>query len=675
MISNTQHRTLSTSSNFDSADFGISARDTTHLTIVLRDTLYSDKILAVLREYSSNAWDAHRDAGKHTDPISVRLPTADEPSLSIRDYGAGLSHDDVFHIFTQYGASTKRGSNATVGCLGLGSKSGFCYADSFMIISRHGGRARTYVAVLDTSERGQLKLLSEADCDPLDTGLEIVIGVKPQDINDFHSTAQKLFAHFKPRPIINCDLPLSLPCLEHGALSSSTGWVAVMGCVPYPVDLKQFPHASFVEHLGGVLYFDIGDLHVAASREQLKYSDETKAKLQQKLEAFLDEYVTTELAALAQPSLSSWERRLRAQPLRRFKLNLTDAATKGLLASKVELPAKAQHYDVTLSYSERGAKYDGVDVSKHTRLVVRDDRKALSGYSLHSSDYVVRPRTKGLKLADLPAVVAIAEQELQQQLRQHGLDGVPLVRASSLKWEKEGRSAPEIVGPRSPKHRAKMFVYRGTADTPLSSNWDVVERAPEDGDLYVDLVGFKARSCDFYNVYRRCKRLLEAFGLPVPVVYGYKQKCKAKRVGQDFEAWSDEQALRLLTTSDAARELLAHKQWADLLDDEHRRTLTYDDLVRIATKLGNNHAVTTLLRRAKAGLDALRSMSYDKKRATETLHALLGRSVANPAAEALAAVYAAYPLLKAQGQEITVLWSGSDDAKAAWLDYVKEKTS
>ena len=42
-----------------SAEFGISKGDEAHLMQILRDTLYSDKVLAVLREYSSNAWDAH----------------------------------------------------------------------------------------------------------------------------------------------------------------------------------------------------------------------------------------------------------------------------------------------------------------------------------------------------------------------------------------------------------------------------------------------------------------------------------------------------------------------------------------------------------------------------------------------------------------------------------------
>ena len=86
----------------DSARFGISAADSVHLMTILRDTLYSDKVLAVIREYSANAWDA-----AHGTPIEVELPTATAPVFSVRDRGPGLPHDGVMRHFTQYGARNR----------------------------------------------------------------------------------------------------------------------------------------------------------------------------------------------------------------------------------------------------------------------------------------------------------------------------------------------------------------------------------------------------------------------------------------------------------------------------------------------------------------------------------------------------------------------------------------
>ena len=143
MIPNVRDRELHSSGVVGVASFGISLKDSAHLMTILRDAVYSDKVLAVLREYGANAWDAHRSVGKMDLPIKVTLPTREEPTLCVRDYGPGLSHSDVFEVFTQYGASSKRQDDVTVGSFGIGSKSGFAYADSFTIVSRHAGQQRT----------------------------------------------------------------------------------------------------------------------------------------------------------------------------------------------------------------------------------------------------------------------------------------------------------------------------------------------------------------------------------------------------------------------------------------------------------------------------------------------------------------------------------------------------
>src|SRR5688572_3649345 len=87
--------------------FGLSnkAEDQAHILSILRDRLYTNKVLAVLREYSANAWDAHVDAGKADVPIKVVLPTKLDPSLIIRDYGKGLSEEEIFEVYVKYGAS------------------------------------------------------------------------------------------------------------------------------------------------------------------------------------------------------------------------------------------------------------------------------------------------------------------------------------------------------------------------------------------------------------------------------------------------------------------------------------------------------------------------------------------------------------------------------------------
>ena len=60
------------------ADFGIEEEDLSHIMGILRSQIYTDKLLAVIREYSTNARDANIEAG-HGSAIDVILPTFASP--------------------------------------------------------------------------------------------------------------------------------------------------------------------------------------------------------------------------------------------------------------------------------------------------------------------------------------------------------------------------------------------------------------------------------------------------------------------------------------------------------------------------------------------------------------------------------------------------------------------
>src|ERR1700733_14985766 len=73
--------------------FALDQASLVHLMGVL-DNLYSDKVLAVIREYSTNAAVVHLAAGNPA-PIRVPLPTSAVLFLTITDEGTGLSIDDL----------------------------------------------------------------------------------------------------------------------------------------------------------------------------------------------------------------------------------------------------------------------------------------------------------------------------------------------------------------------------------------------------------------------------------------------------------------------------------------------------------------------------------------------------------------------------------------------------
>ena len=182
------------------AYFTIKESNVGHIFGILRNQLYSNKPLAIIREYCTNAFDAHVDAGIPERPIEVSFPTHFKKSLTIRDFGKGLSENEVFTVFNSYGESTKRGTNDQVGMLGLGSKSAFCYVNDFKIVSHHDGVKSVYLAYIDESNKGKISLLSREATD--ETGLAIDIVIKSEDLYSFREVASNFLYEFNPQPIV-----------------------------------------------------------------------------------------------------------------------------------------------------------------------------------------------------------------------------------------------------------------------------------------------------------------------------------------------------------------------------------------------------------------------------------------------------------------------------------------
>ena len=307
------NRILKESSNFTDYAFGIRNEDLAHIFSVLRNQMYSDKVLAVIREYSTNAYDAHIDAGIKHVPIRVTLPSNIFPEFKVRDYGLGLSEEDIGKVYAFYGRSTKRDSNETVGQLGFGSKSAFAYGDNFVITSYHGGLKTVYNAVIDTTQIGKISKLYQEPMKSDDrTGVEITVPIKSSDYNSFEVKARSFYAYWDVLP----DIPgfdsasfskIRDVILEKGDWkimanhrSSSSRLNAVMGNVTYPINVtilrEKFNNKNvelierFLNQNNNALLirFDIGDLEVSSSRENLQYSDHTYSSLIAKLNNVVD---------------------------------------------------------------------------------------------------------------------------------------------------------------------------------------------------------------------------------------------------------------------------------------------------------------------------------------------------------------------------------------------------
>ena len=109
MIIEDKQQTIERSGNFVESVFKIKA--SAKAFRILSDGLYSDKITAIIRELSCNAYDAQLTAKNMDTPFHIKLPNRPEPNFSIRDYGTGLSDEDIRNIFT-----TSTNSLYNIGC-------------------------------------------------------------------------------------------------------------------------------------------------------------------------------------------------------------------------------------------------------------------------------------------------------------------------------------------------------------------------------------------------------------------------------------------------------------------------------------------------------------------------------------------------------------------------------
>ena len=319
----------------DSVQFGIKEAGLSHIFNVLRNQLYSNKILAVLREYSCNAVDSHTEAGVSR-PIQVTLPSRLSLELKIRDFGTGLSDEQIKEVYAFYGESTKRASNKMIGQLGLGSKSGFSYGDNFVINSCFNGIKTIYNAYIDETQIGKIAKLASSPTTE-GNGVEIVIPVKTDDVGTFVATAKDLFRYFVVKPEVK-GVPnfydvdeAEKSVVEH----EGEGWsisegrnnqsVFVMGNIGYIIGYKELVALKFNDEESDTLEtllrsrevridFEIGDLDIAASRESLQFTARTIEKIKVRLRE-IRKSVLAELQETISSCTSLWAMKQTLNPM------------------------------------------------------------------------------------------------------------------------------------------------------------------------------------------------------------------------------------------------------------------------------------------------------------------------------------------------------------------------
>lgn len=266
-----------------------------HVMSVLTN-LYSDAPLAVVREYATNARDAHLAAGTER-PVQVMLPTELEPTLRVRDFGHGLSEEAIIGVYARYGASTKRDSDEQIGAFGLGSKSAFTLAGQFVVTSVSQGWRTVVLFGLGADGVGAVSVLQRGPAgDGESSGVEVSIPVP--DVGAVRAAARRFFATWPPGSVLVDGRPpgsvrdgalLDCPAVVLAASDcpvADDGWQVVMGGVAYRLPTGLLDRAARTAERARTLTscralrrvyltVPVGGVDITPSREALRDTDRT----------------------------------------------------------------------------------------------------------------------------------------------------------------------------------------------------------------------------------------------------------------------------------------------------------------------------------------------------------------------------------------------------------------
>lgn len=270
--------------------------------------LYSNRELAVTREYSTNAFDANKERALRTGaaiaPIHVTLPSMMHPYFKVRDFGDGMSREVLAEVYTKFGESTKRDSNEFNGMLGYGCKSAVAYTDTFTVTSIHAGIKTIAVITRKPDWSIVMKIVSQSHSDEA-SGTEVQVPV--HNWQEFATKANDFYKFWLPGTVlVNQKEPVHFvgeKITDGLYYANHTGWNAqsyvVMGNVPYRIENPSaLFRTSSMRQINFVAYVDNGDVEFTPSREDLKYTEHTKRGLQKVIDDFEVKIVSTAKAEI-----------------------------------------------------------------------------------------------------------------------------------------------------------------------------------------------------------------------------------------------------------------------------------------------------------------------------------------------------------------------------------------
>jgi hypothetical protein len=311
----------------ESTQFRIST-DSQSIIIDSLINLYEDPIGSIVREITSNCVDAHRERDlkllnkralekdddvkyfSNKNVVEVEYITGNsllgiKNAIVFTDHGVGLSDERVKETYTVFGSSTKRVDNYEIGGFGLGSKSVFAYSDTFFVDTRKNGVRRVYLLSRGTSFPTMDLVYTEKTKEL--NGTKIIVPLKSYyDASKFVDAINRQLTYF-PNVIFSsfenignikkADILFETDDFLIDKNSDYSG--ILIGNVQYPINTDLLDNI-YVPSVGIKYKFEIGVLDLVPSREAIRYTEETKKLIKNKInkvKEFAKKYIKDKLTS------------------------------------------------------------------------------------------------------------------------------------------------------------------------------------------------------------------------------------------------------------------------------------------------------------------------------------------------------------------------------------------
>lgn len=267
---------------------------------------YKNTIGSVVREITSNCFDSHAEANVD-DAVVINIDKDDSGYyIEFCDVGTGLSPQRIKEIYSKYLNSTKEDSDDFIGCWGIGSKSPLSYTDMFFITTVSEGIEYQYI-MRKGEKSPRIEKLTETPIEERNGTKIKIYMVVSSDTGKFVDECKKQLAYFDNVYINISDIVKSVYSFSFNNDYKITegnhfkikdinnpyqGLHLCLGKVAYPIDWNNLGISSNrFSSLNLALKFEIGELPITFTREDIKYTEESIKTVKNKIKLLMEELV------------------------------------------------------------------------------------------------------------------------------------------------------------------------------------------------------------------------------------------------------------------------------------------------------------------------------------------------------------------------------------------------